>query len=360
MKKNNALLDRHLGKHAPLYQVLREEIRLQIYNGQLGRGERIATEAELAALHGVSNITVRRAMQELVNEGLLVRVAGRGTFVNASPFTATYNLLFVHRLDISFEHPYTGLMFKGINEVNQPTTRFRLETLGLPMPGADHPSDRHILDLVEHDQIHGVLAMPFIRPDVLSALKERVPTILLGSPVSPPAEMAAIRFPHQQEVLPDLLTHLLATGRRRIGCVTARQLQPGVHPFAEVFQKHGLDADPTWVQQAGWGIQGGCQAAEALLSRCPKIDAIVASDDIQALGVMHALWRRGLQPGREVAVTGIGNLLEEHSNVGLTTVDLQIRQGAHRGAQLLLELLEGKGKPRVVSIPSQLIVRETA
>jgi DNA-binding GntR family transcriptional regulator len=47
----------------------------------LGAGDRIPTEAEIGAHYGLSRITVRQAVTSLVDEGLLLRQQGRGTFV---------------------------------------------------------------------------------------------------------------------------------------------------------------------------------------------------------------------------------------------------------------------------------------
>lgn len=55
---------------------LRDAIAADVYAG----GRRLPTEAELASDHKVSRQTVRRAMQELVAEGYVYRVPGRGTF----------------------------------------------------------------------------------------------------------------------------------------------------------------------------------------------------------------------------------------------------------------------------------------
>jgi GntR family transcriptional regulator len=62
------------------YGALAASLRDAIRSGEYGDGDRLPTEAELAASRSVSRQTVRRAMQELVTEGLVYRVAGRGTY----------------------------------------------------------------------------------------------------------------------------------------------------------------------------------------------------------------------------------------------------------------------------------------
>ncbi len=60
------------------YRILAREIRGQILRGRYADGRRLPTEAELSAAHGVSLQTVRRAFQDLVAEGMVYRVPGRG------------------------------------------------------------------------------------------------------------------------------------------------------------------------------------------------------------------------------------------------------------------------------------------
>lgn len=62
------------------YGSLAAELRDAIARGDYAEGRRLPTEAELSAARGVSRQTVRRALQELVAEGLVYRVRGRGTF----------------------------------------------------------------------------------------------------------------------------------------------------------------------------------------------------------------------------------------------------------------------------------------
>lgn len=68
----------------PAYQHVSDYLRDLLSNGQSRDQDRLPTEAELTRLFGVSRQTVRRAYADLVNEGLVHRAPGRGSFSKRS------------------------------------------------------------------------------------------------------------------------------------------------------------------------------------------------------------------------------------------------------------------------------------
>jgi len=65
----------------PLYVQLEQILKSQIMRGEFVPGRRIPSEKELAEIYGVSTITARQAILNLVQEGILQRRQGKGTFV---------------------------------------------------------------------------------------------------------------------------------------------------------------------------------------------------------------------------------------------------------------------------------------
>ena len=74
-------IDRHTS--TPLYLQLKDVIAQEIHAGALKPGSRVGSEAELERTHGISRITVRQAINALVQDGVLYRVPGKGTYVAA-------------------------------------------------------------------------------------------------------------------------------------------------------------------------------------------------------------------------------------------------------------------------------------
>ena len=67
----------------PLYSQLMKELKEQIQNGKYKPGDQIPTEIQLSEMYQVSRITVRRTIEELCAQGVLVKRQGKGTFVEA-------------------------------------------------------------------------------------------------------------------------------------------------------------------------------------------------------------------------------------------------------------------------------------
>lgn len=75
----------------PLYYQIREDIREKINSNEYPPNSMIPSEAELCEYYGVSRVTVRRAILDLVQEGMLNRGKGKGTFVSENYGLTTVN-----------------------------------------------------------------------------------------------------------------------------------------------------------------------------------------------------------------------------------------------------------------------------
>ena len=84
----------------PLYHQISQNIRALIADRKLQSGDAMPSEWNLSELYGVSRLTVRHALDELVREGLLTRRHGVGTFVADPGITriTPSKLSFTHKM----------------------------------------------------------------------------------------------------------------------------------------------------------------------------------------------------------------------------------------------------------------------
>ncbi|WP_067733866.1 GntR family transcriptional regulator [Novosphingobium naphthalenivorans] len=70
-----------IGDRTPLYLQLARSLREQIHDGVLHPGSALPSERDLCEMAGLSRVTVRKGIEQLIDEGVLVRRQGSGTFV---------------------------------------------------------------------------------------------------------------------------------------------------------------------------------------------------------------------------------------------------------------------------------------
>ncbi|MCT4705574.1 GntR family transcriptional regulator [Enterobacteriaceae bacterium H11S18] len=119
----------------PLYQQVVEWIRENIYSGDLVEDDRIPSEFQIMDMLDVSRGTVKKAVNQLVREGLLVQVQGKGTFVKKENLAYPLGeglLSFAEALESQKINFSTSVITSRI----EPANRHVAEKLGIK-PGQD-------------------------------------------------------------------------------------------------------------------------------------------------------------------------------------------------------------------------------
>ena len=65
----------------PLYQQIENDIKDKIISGEYQAGQMLPSESKFCEMYQVSRVTVRNAISDLVEQGILIRKHGKGTFV---------------------------------------------------------------------------------------------------------------------------------------------------------------------------------------------------------------------------------------------------------------------------------------
>lgn len=114
----------------PLYHQVEQLIRFRVSKGEYQPGQQIPSENELCQELGVSRITVREALRELVNEKILRRVQGKGTFVAPPQPSGLPPIKYVGFIDEIYER-VRKLSVKTVEMSEAPATDEVRRILGL-------------------------------------------------------------------------------------------------------------------------------------------------------------------------------------------------------------------------------------
>lgn len=156
--------------------------------------------------------------------------------------------------------------------------------------------------------------------------------------------------------------YFISTGRRRIAMLSGI---PGLEEsvvkergFFRCLAEHGRPASPEDIAYGYYRFEEGFRAAKKLLETA-RPDAILAVNDLSAIAALSCAATMGLRVPEDLAVIGCGNSeASAFTSPALSTIDQDKRLSGQRGAQLLLDLLEGKSVQSEV-VHTKLILRSS-
>jgi LacI family transcriptional regulator len=161
----------------------------------------------------------------------------------------------------------------------------------------------------------------------------------------------------------ELVAHIAGLNHTRIAYIGGPPRLKIAHDrfvgFLAGLRAAGLELDPDLVFPGDLTAESGYQATGCLLDLGQPPSAIVCVNDTTAMGAMHAAHDRGLQVGRDIAISGYdGTADSAHTQPPLTTLDLPLYDVARELVSILLACIDGTPPPpRQDKIRPKLIIR---
>ena len=235
-------------------------------------------------------------------------------------------------------------------------------TLVLANTDNDEAKERLQLGGMLQSQVDGLLmATARRRGAAVEQLRHGpVPLVLVNRTIDRGGVSAVIPDDHASVLL--AVEHLHQLGHSRFGHVagpsdtsTGTRRAKG---FNHAMRALGLPAGHI-VRAKRFNEEEGRRAATVLLARRPRVTAIVAANDLLALGVLDAAAAAGLRCPADVSIIGINDMpMADRLQPPLTTIRVAEYDLGHQAARLLLAHIEQPERPaETVVITPELIVR---
>jgi LacI family transcriptional regulator len=228
----------------------------------------------------------------------------------------------------------------------------------------EEEKERNALRMMQGRSIEGVLIATARRKDpiVEECIDNDIPFVLVNRTVDRDGVNAVVI--DEDFGVRSVLDHLMGLKHTRIGHIAGPQhTSTGYHrakAFSDYLRIHNL---PTELVESTekFTIEEGRRAFRKLLARDNSFTAIVAGNDLLALGCMEAMNEMGLLVPENISITGYDDILFlERMSPALTTVLVPKYEMGSQATKTLLEIVGGESKaPVVLRVQPRLVIRNS-
>lgn len=346
--------------------LLPKKIKLYLLNeikeGRINPGEKIPSEEELAKKFNVSRMTAREGVLELINEGYLFRVFGKGTFVREDleekklikkkivikvpNLKNSFYYEIISGAEIIFTH--RGYEFKILTDRDS-----QIEEKGILEKFLKEKEDGLLLisSYYTHTNLHLLKKLSEKIPMVVVDVK--IPGLNVDTVVSDDFKGGYMITKHLIELGYKKILHLSGP----IGDSSADERRDG---YVECMKENGLKPE---IRYTKWSLEEGYFETKKVFLNRNDIEAVFCCNDEVAIGCYRALKEIGIKIPEEVGIAGYGNMdIGKVIEVPFTTVDQSPEEMGEIAGNLLIEKIEGKRKlkdAKEIKVNTKLIIRNS-
>lgn len=334
------------------YLDAKKRIRKKIEEGRFR--EKIPGERVLAEQIGYSYLTIRHAINELVEEGLLYRLPRKGTFISDFNTNTDLKSMVGFFLHASYKHgissPYYSKVF---NHLQKHVTSKRLNLF-------------YFTDIRQIDEksVLAVIAAPFPESETeLIDLSSRLPMVLFDNNIKK-HQIPSVVIDNFNATY-RIIEHATELGHKKIGYISApKNSSVGLKRLAgyqTALLEYDLGFNEQFVYFGDYEFSSGYQAAGYFHELTAMPTFIHCANDLMAMGLIKGLFEKGIRIPEDVSISGFDDIDGCDQYVpSITTMAVDYDKMAACVVDAIVKLINRTPiKSPTIIVPAELIVRDS-
>lgn len=332
----------------------------------------MTTIKDIAKAAGVSVTTVSRALNGYsdVNEKTRQKISRIAKELNYSPNTLARGLvmkksktigMLVSGMDrASSKDNFTFEVLSGVNECISE----RDYDLVLFSTTTTKQREKTYSQLCRERRVDGAIlqGMKIDDPYLKEVVESDIPCMLIDIPI----ESNSVGYVTTDNVLgaKRAVRHLIGLGHTKIALINGHNQayvsKQRLKGYMEALMEAKLQVNDDWIVSGDFTEEKAEIVTEKLLKEHPEITAVFCASDLMALGAMKSAKAAGIHVPEHLSVIGYDNiLLAAYSNPALTTISQNKFELGYQAANSLIDMLEGNSRSNVVTLATDLVIRES-
>lgn len=374
--------DSKQGSRTPLYKQIKEYVLNHIEQSVWQANDKIPSENELAGQFKVSRITIKNALQELIEEGLIYRIQGKGTFVSQDRLgeppvyrpekQQTYKT--VAFLMPRIDNRFTANLLHGIeNQLAEEGYNLLFRTTG-----DSQETEKQLLNQIVRSGVDGVVIYPAqgqsYNEDILKLTLNEFPVVVVDR---------YLRGVETNYVCSDNVAgafeatdHCIRLGHRRIGLISTHlegtsSLEDRLAGYEKALSENGIlidrylrltDLESKQVNsiiREGMSDPASKERIVQYLERNPELTAVIAVNSTVGLTFTEAAKQLSLRIPEDISVVFLDDYeLSAFSALPPTFVNQEEYTVGREAVKLLVSVMDNpRQKRRKIVVPTRLVVR---
>lgn len=357
----------------PLYKQIEHAIKNMILSGELKTGDQVGSHNQLSIQYGVSVITVKKALNNLISKGYLYTVVGKGTYVS-EPKEETGKKFGEHKTiglvlkDVN--HPFFSMIVHSIEERAYELNYTLLISSSSNKIEKEENQINHFRDIGVDGLIIASLSLQYrATPYIQKLHNENFPYIMISYMHDPQYWFIGSDNEKGSYIATE---HFVNLGYKKIGYVYLGKenllTEVRRNGYARALMEYDIPYNSKRVfsyadEKYDMGenrIQLGYQFGKEFVQMEDKADALLFYGDTSALGFVKYMLEAGVKIPEDVAVIGYDDIaLASLSAIPLTTVRQPVRKIGRQAVDVIHKRINKQEIMNRIIYDPELVIRDS-